>query len=45
LATFQREFLIIFSDLIHDFVEVYMDDFTGYGDYFNEALENLETKL
>lgn len=30
-ATFQREILGIFSDLIHDCVEVYMDDFIIYG--------------
>ncbi len=44
-ATFQREVLIIFSDLIHDCVEVYINDFTVYGDSFNEALENLEKVL
>jgi len=44
-TTFQRVVLRIFSDLIHDCVEVYMDDFTVYGDSFNEALENLEKLL
>ena len=44
-ATFQREILGIFSDLIHDCVEVYMDDFTVYGNTFEEALENLENFL
>ena len=44
-ATFQRSVLGIFSDLIHDCVEVYMDDFTVYGNYFEEALENLEKFL
>jgi len=44
-ATFQRAVLGIFSDLIHDCVEVYMDDFTVYGDSFAEALENLEKIL
>eukprot|EP00253_Pinus_taeda_P003091 PITA_03091 len=44
-ATFQRAVLVIFSDLIHDCVEVYMDDFTVYGDSFEEALENLEKVL
>eukprot|EP00253_Pinus_taeda_P014788 PITA_14788 len=44
-ATFQRAVLGIFSDLIHDCVEVYMDDFTVYGDSFEEALENLEKVL
>jgi hypothetical protein len=44
-TTFQREVLAIFSDLIHDCVEVYMDDFSVYGDTFLEALENLEKVL
>jgi len=44
-ATFQRAVLGIFSDLIHDCVEVYMDDFTVYGNSFEEALENLEKVL
>jgi len=44
-ATFQRAVLGIFSDLIHDCVEVYMDDFTVYGNTFEEALENLEKVL
>ena len=39
---FQREVLGIFSNLVHDCVEVYMDDFTVYGNSFEEALENLE---
>ena len=33
-ATFQRAVLGIFADLIHDYVEVYMDDFTAYGNKF-----------
>ena len=33
-ATFQHAFLGIFSDLIHDCVEVYMNDFTAYGNTF-----------
>eukprot|EP00253_Pinus_taeda_P026709 PITA_26709 len=44
-ATFQRAVLGIFSDLIHDCVEVYMDEFTVYGDSFEEALANLEKVL
>ena len=44
-ATFQRAVLGIFSDLIHDCVEVYMDDFIAYGNTFQEALENLEKVL
>ena len=44
-ATFQRAVLVIFVDLIHDCVEVYMDDFTSYGNTFQEALDNLEKVL
>jgi hypothetical protein len=44
-ATFQRVVLAIFSDLTHDCVEVYMDDFTVYGDDFQQALDNLEKVL
>ena len=31
----------IFSELVHDAVEIYMDDFTLYGSNFREALSNL----
>ena len=44
-ATFQRAVLAIFADLIHDCVEVYMDDFSVYGNSFEHALENLERVL
>jgi hypothetical protein len=44
-ATFQRYVLAIFSNLTHDRVEVYMDDFTIYGDDFQQALENLDKVL
>jgi hypothetical protein len=44
-ATFQRVVLAIFSDLTHDCVEVYMDDFTVYGDDFQQALDNLKKVL
>ena len=44
-ATLQRAVLGIFSNLIHDCVEVYMDEFTVYGNTFEEALENLEKVL
>jgi len=42
---FQREILGIFSDLVDDSVEIYMDDFTPYGDSFVEGLKNLENVL
>jgi len=40
-ATFQRAVLSIFSELVHDSVEIYMDDFTPYESNFQEALTNL----
>jgi hypothetical protein len=45
LATFQREILGIFVDLIQDCVEVYMDEFIVYGNTYQEALDNLEKVL
>jgi hypothetical protein len=42
---FQREVLGIFVDLIHDCVEVYMDDFTVYGNTYQESLDNLNKLL
>ena len=44
-ATFQRAVLGIFVDLIHDCVEVYMDEFIVYGNTYSEALDNLEKFL
>jgi hypothetical protein len=44
-ATFQRVVIGIFYDLIHDFVEIYMDDFMTYNNEFDGALENLEKTL
>lgn len=41
LTTFQREFLSIFVELVHDTVEIYMDEFTPYGCNFQEDLYNL----
>ena len=45
LATFQRAVLGIFDDLIHNCVDVYMDNSTAYGNTFQEALDNLEKVL
>lgn len=44
-TTFQRAVLSIFADLIHDCIEVYMDDFTVYGNTYEEAKANLENVL
>ena len=37
--------LAIFADLIHECVEVYMDDFSVYGNEFDDSLQNLEKVL
>ena len=44
-ATFQRVVIGIFSEMVNDCMEVFMDDFTPYGDSFDGALENLEIFL
>ncbi|KAI3755784.1 hypothetical protein L1987_55590 [Smallanthus sonchifolius] len=43
-ATFQRCMVSIFSDYVEEIIEVFMDDFTVYGNSFKECLENL-TKI
>jgi hypothetical protein len=40
--TFHRDVIDILFDLIHDCMEIYMDDFTTYGAKFDEALANLD---
>jgi len=45
LATFHRAILNIFVDFINEGLEVYMDDFTPYGDDFESALQALEKVL
>ena len=40
-ATFQRCMVSIFSDYVEKIIEVFMDDFTVYGNSFNECLDNL----
>ena len=44
-ATFQRVVLGILADLIHDFLEVYMDDFMVYRNDSKEAIGNMEKVL
>jgi hypothetical protein len=44
-TTFQRAVLAIFVDLVHECVEVYMDDFSVHGDSFEKSLKNLEKVL
>jgi len=44
-ATFQRAVIGIFSDMLNDSLEIFMDDFTPYGVTFEDALQNLEKVL
>lgn len=40
-ATFQRCMMRIFSDMIGDFMEVFLDELSVFGDSFDGCLENL----
>ena len=44
-TTFQRVVLSIFADVVHDSVEMHMDDLTIYGKSYNEGKANLEKVL
>ena len=44
-ATFQRCMMSIFSDLVEEAMEIFMDDFSFYGSSFEHCLHNLETVL
>ena len=44
-ATFQRCMMSIFSDLVEEVMEIFIDDFLVYGSSFENCLENLETVL
>ena len=44
-ATFQRCMYSIFSDLLDDCVEIFMDDFSVYGTNFSHCLDNLSKVL
>jgi len=44
-VTFQRAVIGIFSDMLNDSMEIFMDDFTPYGVTFGDALQNLEKVL
>ena len=44
-ATFQRCMMSMFSDLVEEVMEIFMDDFTVYGSSFEHCLNNLETVL
>ncbi|RDX98102.1 Retrovirus-related Pol polyprotein from transposon 17.6, partial [Mucuna pruriens] len=45
LSTFQRCMTSIFSDLLQDCMEVFMDDFTVYAISFDSCLDNLSKVL
>ena len=44
-VTFQRRMMSIFSNLVEEVMEIFMDDFTVYGSSFEDCLRNLETVL
>ena len=44
-ATFQRCMMSMFSDLVEEVMEIFMDDFIVYGSSFEQCLNNLETVL
>ncbi|PIN21873.1 DNA-directed DNA polymerase [Handroanthus impetiginosus] len=44
-ATFQRCMMAIFIDMVENCLEVFMDDFSVYGDSFDECLNNLSSVL
>ena len=44
-TTFQRCIMSIFSNLVEEAMEIFMDDFLVYGSSFEHCLKNLETVL
>jgi len=44
-AMFQRCMFSIFSDMVERFLEIFMDDFSVFGDSFDDCLTNLEKVL
>ncbi|GKA72623.1 reverse transcriptase domain-containing protein [Tanacetum coccineum] len=44
-ATFQRCMIAIFQDMLETSMEVFMEDFSVFGDSFNSCLNNLEQML
>jgi hypothetical protein len=45
LASFQRCMMSIFSDMIEEIIEVFIDDFPVYEKTFDDCLENLDNVL
>ena len=44
-ATFQRCMMSMFSNLVEEVMEIFMNDFTVYGSNFEHCLNNLETMI
>ena len=44
-ATFQRFMMSIFSNLVEEVIEIFMDDFSVYESSFEDCLKNLEVVL
>ncbi|XP_061349707.1 uncharacterized protein LOC133294951 [Gastrolobium bilobum] len=44
-ATFQCCMMAIFTDMVEDFVEIFMDDFSVFGESFDSCLANLSDVL
>ncbi|XP_012827660.1 PREDICTED: uncharacterized protein LOC105948946 [Erythranthe guttata] len=44
-ATFQRCMMSIFHDMVEEFLEVFMDDFSVFGSSFDHCVHNLELVL
>ena len=44
-ATFQRCMVSIFSDMVENFLEVFMDDLSVFGDSFDDCLNKLKLVL
>ena len=44
-ATFQRCMMDIFYDMVEEFVEIFMDDFSVFGNSFEVCLQNLDRVL
>ena len=44
-ATFQRCMMSIFSDMVEEFLEIFMDDFSIYGSSFSQCLTHLKLVL
>ena len=45
LGTFQRCMMWIFSDMIEHILEIFMEDFSVFGDSYEGCLENLRRVL